>query len=381
MCILICPDKFKGSLTAFEVAESMSRGFSEGWPEAECLTCPLADGGEGTLEVLIRATGGDIEYLEVTGPLGERLRAPLGMAGDGNTAVVEMAAASGMVLIPAEKRNPLHTTTAGTGELIKGALERGARRIIVGIGGSATNDGGTGMASVLGARFLDAEGRELPPGGGHLERLATIDLEGLDPRLRKTEILVASDVDNPLLGPEGASRVYAPQKGAGPAEVETLERGLARLVEVYTRLAGKEAEALAERPGAGAAGGLGFGLAAFLGAEIRPGIEVIMEAVGFEDLLASCRLVMTGEGKLDAQTARGKTVVGVARKARERGIPVLALGGEVAPEAAVLHDMGVTALIPIAPGPLDREECMRMAAELLQRASREIAALLRAVTA
>lgn len=388
MRILICPDKFKGSLTASQAAEAIAAGLSEGWPEAECILCPLADGGEGTLEILVKATGGRLTETEVTGPLGERRRASLGLCGDGKTAVVEMAAASGLQLIPPERRDPMNTTTAGTGDLIRRALDLGASYIIVGIGGSGTNDGGTGMASALGARFLDGEGRELPPGGGHLHRLERIDLAGLDPRLREVEIVVASDVDNPLLGPEGASHVYAPQKGAGLEEVEVLERGMSRLAEVASAQhlipyrPGEPAPGSdpAAFPGAGAAGGLGFGLAVFLGAVIRPGIDVVMEVVGFEKLLSAAQLVITGEGRLDAQTARGKTVNGVARKASERSIPVLALAGEIAPGAEKLHERGVTAMFSILRGPLSLEESFRQAHPLLSSTSRQIALLLKTLS-
>lgn len=376
MRILVCPDKFKGSLTAREACEAIMRGISEGWPEAETVACPLADGGEGTLEVLVAATRGRVVPVEVTGPLGERREAPLGITGDGKTAVVEMAAACGLELVPSEKRDPGATTTRGTGDLIRAALDLGLRRIIVGIGGSATNDGGAGMASALGARFLDGEGNELPPGGRELLRLAHIDLSTLDPRAREADIVVASDVDNPLLGPQGAARVYAPQKGAGPHDVEVLERALARLAEVASACV---APGLEDAPGAGAAGGLGFGLAAFLGARLRPGIEVVMEALGFDELLGSCRLAVTGEGRLDGQTAHGKTVCGVARKARESGIPVLALGGEVAEGADALHALGVSAILGICYGPLSREDCMARAGSMLRRVARETAGLLRAL--
>lgn len=371
---MVAPDKFKGSLSAQEAAEAMARGFRSAWPEAEVELCPLADGGEGTLELLVEATGGRTLDCEVRGPLGEPRRAPLGILGDGATAVVEMAAASGLALVPAVMRNPLIATTTGTGDLIRCALDAGLRRIVVGIGGSATNDGGTGMAAALGACFLDSSGAELPPGGGGLVDLATIDLTGLDSRLEETEVIVACDVANPLLGEEGASRVYAPQKGADACAVERLERGLARLAEVTERTLGLDC---ADRPGAGAAGGLGFGLMAFLGAEVRPGIEVVMEAVGFEERLDACDLVVTGEGRLDAQTAQGKTVTGVARAAARRGIPVLALGGEVAAGAEKLHELGVTALLGIARGPMSREESMRFAEPLLEKACRETASLLR----
>ncbi|NPV58837.1 MAG: glycerate kinase [Actinobacteria bacterium] len=376
MRVLIAPDKFKGSLNASEVSACIARGFSGAWPEAELTLCPLADGGEGTMELLVRATGGRTVDCEVTGPLGEKRRAPLGILGDGTTAVVEMAAASGLALVPRDSRDPLVTTTAGTGELIRCALDAGLRRVIVGIGGSATNDGGAGMAAALGARFLDSSGSDLPPGGGALAGLAALDLSGMDPRLGEAEIIVASDVANPLLGEEGASRVYGPQKGADAEAVERLERGLSRLAEAVESALGRS---FAELPGAGAAGGLGFGLMAFLGAEVRPGIEVVMEAVGFEEKLAGRDLVITGEGRLDAQTAHGKTVTGVARAAARRGIPVLALGGEVAEGAEKLRELGVTALMGIARGPMSLEESMSGAGRLLEACARELASLLRAM--
>ncbi len=376
MRVLIAPDKFKGSLSARAAAEAIAAGFGSAWPDAHLTLCPLADGGEGTLELLVEATGGRTLDCEVTGPLGEPHVAPLGILGDGETAVVEMAAASGLALVPRHKRNPLVTTTAGTGDLIRRALDAGCRRIIVGIGGSATNDGGIGMAAALGARFLDSSGAGLPPGGGGLVDLAAIELGSLDPRLGEAEIIIASDVTNPLLGEEGASRIYAPQKGADAAAVERLERGLARLAEVTEQTL---AASYAERPGAGAAGGLGFGLMAFLGAEVRPGIEVVMEAVGFEEKLAGRDLVITGEGRLDAQTARGKTVTGVARAAARKGIPVLALGGEIAAGAEALRSLGVTAVMGIADRPMDLDESMRRAGELLELTAAEVAFLLRAL--
>ncbi len=373
MRILVCPDKFKGSLSASQVAQAMASGISQGWPEAEVAACPLADGGEGTLEVLVEAGRGRVEPVKVTGPLGEERVAHLGIIDGGRAAVVEMAAASGLELIPPQRRDPLVTTTAGTGDLIRAALDLGIRRIIVGVGGSGTNDGGTGMAAALGARFLDARGEELPPGGGALERLARIDLSRLDPRVRGSEIVVACDVDNPLLGPEGASFTYGPQKGARPQDLARLERGLARLAEVASPFAPR----LAVQRGAGAAGGLGFGLAAFLGARLLPGIEVVMEWVGFEARLAGCGLLVTGEGRLDAQTSHGKTVSGVARAAARHGIPVLAVAGEIAAGAEKLRELSVSAMLGITSGPLSREESMRPASDLLHRTCRELAALLR----
>jgi len=374
MRILIAPDKFKGSLDAGEAAGAIARGFMEGWPEAEVLTCPLADGGEGTMELLVTATGGRTIACEVTGPLGERRQASLGILGDGKTAMVEMAAASGLALVPPEKRDPRYTTSAGTGDLIRRALDEGLRRIIVGIGGSATNDGGAGMAAALGARFLDENGEDLPHGAIYLNNLQAMDLSGLDPRVRESTVLVASDVTNPLLGERGASHVYGPQKGASEYDVRLLETALARLSEVTSRYVTPGYES---NPGAGAAGGLGFGLMAFAGATVLPGIDVVMKAVGFENKLAGCGLVITGEGRLDAQTAYGKTVTGVARVANSHGIPVLALAGEVAEGAEQLRELGVSALLSIARGPMSLEESIRLADPLLERTSRELASLLR----
>ncbi|MEW6555635.1 MAG: glycerate kinase [Actinomycetota bacterium] len=374
MRVLIAPDKFKGSLGANEAARAMARGFARGWPEAEVLTCPLADGGEGTMELLVAATGGKTIPCEVTGPLGERRRALLGVLGDGRTAMVEMAAASGLALVPPEKRDPRYATSAGTGDLIRNALDQGLRRIIVGIGGSATNDGGAGMAAALGARFLDENGEDLPHGAIYLNNLESLDLSGLDPRLREAAVVVASDVTNPLLGETGASQVYGPQKGTSEYDVRLLETALARLAEVTSRQVAPGHES---KPGAGAAGGLGFGLMAFTGAAVLPGIDVVMKAVGFERKLVGCGLVLTGEGRLDAQTAYGKTVTGVARAAGNHGIPVLALAGEVAGGAEQLHELGVTALLGIARGPMSLEESIRRTRELLEDTSRELASLLR----
>jgi len=351
----------------------MAKGLRAGWPEAVLITCPLADGGEGTIELLVAATGGKTTECEVTGPLGERRLAPLGILGDGRTAAVEMAAASGLALVPAEKRDPRYTTTAGTGDLIRCALDAGMRRIVVGIGGSATNDGGAGMAASLGVRFLDESGEDLPHGAIYLNNLEAIDMTGLDPRIREAAIVVASDVTNPLLGERGASHVYGPQKGASGYDVELLESALARLAEVASRHTGPGYE---QKPGAGAAGGLGFGLMAFLGADLRAGIEVVMSAVGFERKIAGCGLVLTGEGRLDAQTAYGKTVTGVARAAQRHGIPVLALGGDVTEGTEKLRELGVTATLGIARGPLSVEESIRGTRELLEINSRELGYLL-----
>jgi glycerate kinase len=372
MRVLIAPDKFKGSLTSPQVARAIARGFTAAWPQAETILCPLADGGEGTMDVLVEATSGKRVPYAVTGPRGELRDANLGILGDEATAVVEMAEASGLELIAPEKRDPKLTSTVGTGELILHALDMGIRKIIVAIGGSATNDGGTGMAAALGVRFLDSQGNELPGGGGNLERLERIDDSGLDRRIEETRVVVASDVTNRLLGDEGASRIFAPQKGAGPEDVKLLEDGMCRLSQACQAWLGRDP---ADSPGAGAAGGLGYGLMAFLGAEIRPGIDVVMEYTGFERLLEGCDLVITGEGKLDAQTAYGKTVVGVGRAAS--AVPVVALAGCVEDGASVLHELGISCILSIAPGPISLEESKRAAAVLLQARSSELACLLK----
>ena len=279
MRVLVAPDSFKGSAAALAVAQAMARGVRAVFPEAEVLPVPIADGGEGTVEALVVATGGALREATVTGPLGQPVVARWGVLGDGETAVVEMAAASGLPLVPRERRDPRRTTTRGTGELMRAALDAGSRKLVVGIGGSATNDGGTGMARALGARFLGPDGAELPEGGAALARLDRVDLSGLDPRLAGAELLVACDVDNPLTGPRGASAVYGPQKGATPEMVRELDAALCRFAERAREATGRD---VAGRPGAGAAGGLGAGLLFFTPARLRPGVEIVLEATGFE---------------------------------------------------------------------------------------------------
>lgn len=335
--------------------------------------CPLADGGEGTLDALVEATGGSRAAVPATGPLGEPVDAYFGVLSDGRTAVVEMAMASGLALIPPRKRNPLLTTTRGTGELIRAALDRGFRRFIIGVGGSGTCDGGSGMASALGVRFLDALNGEIGPGGGALQDLASVDLAGLDPRIAGASFLVASDVDNPLCGAQGAARVYAPQKGASAEDIEKLERGLCRLAEAVSRATQTD---LAAVPGAGAAGGLGFGLMAFLSAELQPGAELVMQAARFPERLAGCRLAITGEGRLDEQTARGKTVAGVAKAAARQRVPVLALAGTVSGGLADLHEQGLTAALGILPGPAGLPEAIAGTASHLESTCEELGRLL-----
>jgi glycerate 2-kinase len=336
--VLAAPDKFRGTLTSTEAAAAIAAGWRRGRPADSVEQLPLADGGEGTLDALVSARGGRVLRERVTGPLGEPVDADFGLVDEGRTGVVEMARASGLALVPEGRRDPLRATTRGTGELILAAARHRPERIVVSIGGSATTDGGAGMAQGLGARLFDASGREIGPGGAALLELDRVDVSGIDPAVRACGFLVASDVDNPLVGPQGAAAVYGPQKGASAGDVELLDRALARYAEVLRRDLGVE---VAERPGAGAAGGLGAGLMAFLGAELRPGIDVVMEAARFGERLSGAGLVVTGEGKLDEQSLRGKTVAGVHRAAEDAGIRVLVVCGQatVQPEGVRVESL------------------------------------------
>ncbi|MBM3475867.1 MAG: glycerate kinase [Armatimonadetes bacterium] len=356
MKIVIAPDSFKGSLTSPEVCRAIEAGVRAVLPEAETLLVPIADGGDGTARTLVEGTGGELLTATVTGPLGEPVEAEFGILGDGLTAVIEMATASGLTLVPPEKRNPLFTTTRGTGDLIRVALDRGCRTLIVGIGGSATTDGGMGMAQALGARFLDERGHEVPGTGEGLDRLDAIDLSGLDPRLGETTVRVACDVDNPLYGERGAAYVYGPQKGATPEMVAQLDEGLRRFAEVVARDTGKH---VADLPGVGAAGGLGAGLVAFCRATLEPGIRIVLEALRLDEKLTGAEVVFVGEGRIDLQTAFGKAPAGVAELARNRGCVVLAIAGSVSEEARGLHEHGFAALRSIVNEPLSLEEAMR----------------------
>lgn len=373
--IVVAPDSFKGSATARQAAEAIARGLRRALPGAQVDTVPMADGGEGTVEALVDATGGRYVDVEVTGPLGEPVRARFGMLGDGSTAVIEMAAASGLPLVPPERRNPMVTTTFGTGELIRAALDRGARRIIVGIGGSATVDGGVGMAQALGARFLDADGNPLGWGGGALARLDRIDLSPMDPRLREAQLLVACDVSNPLYGPDGAAAVFGPQKGATPEMVAALDANLRHLAEVIRRDLGIDVSTLR---GGGAAGGLGAGLVAFCGAQLRPGVELVIEAVDLEARLQGADLVVTGEGSLDRQTPFGKTPAGVGRLARRLGIAAVAIVGSIGEgvDRQVLDACGLAAICSIVPRPMALDEAMQRTEALLEQAAERLAWLL-----
>jgi len=366
--VVIAPDSFKGSLSAAGAAAAIARGVGRAAPDAQIIETPLADGGEGTVDALVAATGGRFVDAEVHDPLGRPVRARYGLLGEGDTAVIEMAAASGLPLLAPDERDPMKASTFGTGELILHALGRGARELIIGIGGSATVDGGTGMARALGVRFLDEAGRALEGGGEILTRIAAIDMSGLAGELDGVTVTVASDVTNPLTGPDGAAAVYAPQKGASGEEVEVLEAGLANLAALIRRDVGVEVETAA---GAGAAGGLGAGLVAFLGGRIRPGIEIVLEAVGMEERLDGADLVFTGEGSVDAQSAFGKTAAGVARAAKRVGAAVFVLAGALGEGAEAMLEAGVDAIFCIARGPSGEEEMMREAPALLEAAAEE----------
>ncbi|MBM4039254.1 MAG: glycerate kinase [Planctomycetes bacterium] len=369
MKIVIAPDSFKECLAAEEVAEAMARGVRGALPEAEVVCVPMADGGEGTVRALVAATGGELRRARVTGPLGEPVEAEFGLFGDGRTAVIEMAAASGLPLVPPDRRDPTKTTTYGTGELIAAALGLGVECLILGIGGSATVDGGAGMAQALGARLLDAEGKPIGWGGGDLGRLATIDLSAMDPRLRGVACDVACDVTNPLTGPSGAAAVYGPQKGATPEMVELLDANLAHFARVAERDLGV---AVRDVPGSGAAGGLGAGLMAFLGARLRPGVELVIQAVGLERKLRGAGLVLVGEGRMDAQTAYGKVPVGVARLARRMGIPAVAIVGSLGEGYEAVHAEGIVACFTILDRPMALQEAVRRARELIEATAEEV---------
>jgi glycerate 2-kinase len=368
MRVVIAPDKFKGSLTALQAAAAMARGVSRTVPGAAIDQVPMADGGEGTTQALVAATGGSIREAQVTGPLGEPVVACFGLLGDGQTAVIEMAAASGLVLVPAEKRNPLVTTTRGTGELLLAATAAGARRVVVGIGGSATNDGGAGFGQALGFRLLDNTGHELEGGGRNLGRLARIDPSQRRRELDGVEIAVACDVSNTLCGPEGASAVYGPQKGATPEMIEALDRNLAHFAAIVERDLGV---AIKDQPGSGAAGGLGGGLIAFASGKLEPGIKLIINAVNLAARLENADLCLTGEGAIDAQSAFGKTAVGVARLARSLQCPTVALAGSIGPGAEDVLEHGINAYFSICPGPISLDQAIDQAGTLLERATEQ----------
>lgn len=366
--VLIAPQAFKGSLDAVGVAAAIARGLRRVWPDATIDELPLADGGEGTVRALVRATGGTLHRARVHDPLGRRIDAEWGLLGDGTTAVVEMAAASGLPLLLEGERDPRVTSTRGTGELILEAAASGAQRIVVGIGGSATNDGGAGMARAFGYRFLDGAGQELPEGGAALARLHHLDGQ-TDPRLVRPAIEVACDVRNPLLGEHGASAVYGPQKGATPEVVAELDRSLTRFADVIEAFIGR---GVRDVPGAGAAGGLGAGLLAFLDARLRSGAEIVLEASRFSERLATADLVITGEGRVDAQSAYGKLTQAVTQTARRAGVPVVALAGGTADGYESLYEAGLGALEIITDRPMSLGDAMAQAGGLIESAAERL---------
>jgi glycerate kinase len=366
MRIVIAPQSLKGSLTAAETGEAIARGIRAVYAQVEVDIVPVADGGEGTVQALVDATGGRLVEQKVTGPLGEPVAAFYGILGDGHTAALEMAASSGLPLVPTEQRNPRITTTYGVGELIRAALDQQCRHFIIGIGGSATNDGGAGMAQALGARLSTEDGQEIPRGGAALSTLMHISSAQMDPRLRECSFEVACDVNNPLCGATGASAVYGPQKGATPEMVQELDAALAHYAQIIER---DLHVSVADVAGAGAAGGLGAGLIAFLDAQLRPGAEIVLDAVHLEDHIRNAQLVVTAEGRLDEQTAYGKTVGAVAHMAKRYHLPVLAVAGGLGQQYQMAYDLGVDAIIVLPSGPLSLEYAMQHATELTSDAT------------
>lgn len=371
MRVIIAPDSFKECASAAAVSHALATGWRRVFPDADLVCVPMADGGEGTVEALVAATGGSMAVAHgVAGPLGERLDAAYGILGDDATAVIEMATASGLPLVPPERRDPRLATTFGTGEMMRDALDRGLRRIIVGIGGSATNDGGAGMAQALGFALLDEHGDALPRGGAALARLARIGTSARHPGLDACEILVACDVTNPLCGPQGASFVYGPQKGASEEVVRELDSALRHYANVIEHQLNRS---VADIPGAGAAGGLGAGLLAFARAALRPGVELVAEACGLDEKMAGADLVITGEGRLDGQTVHGKTPVGVARVAKRLGIPVVAVAGSLGAGYPGVYNEGIDAVFSICPSPISLAEAIARAEDLLTNTAENIA--------
>ncbi|WP_340028056.1 glycerate kinase [Paenibacillus sp. FSL H7-0940] len=371
---VLAPDSFKESMTAKEVCIAMEKGLRKIYPTARYIHVPMADGGEGTVQSLVDASGGVLHQHEVSGPLGQTVTAQYGILGGGTTAAIEMASASGIHLVTKDTRDPLRTTTYGTGELIRACLDLGIRKIIIGIGGSATNDGGAGMAEALGAKFLDAEGRPLARGGGVLDQLAQIDVSGLDERLQEVEFIVACDVTNPLCGEHGTSRVFGPQKGATPEMVEQLDANLSHYADVVKRQLHKD---IRDVPGAGAAGGLGAGLLIFTQAVLRKGIEIVIEYTELRKKLITADVVFTGEGGIDFQTKFGKTPYGVARTAKEAGKPVIALAGYVGEGIDTLYAEGIDAIFGIVPGAADLDRLFREGPENVERTAENIARVLK----
>ncbi|AVY97855.1 glycerate kinase [Lelliottia sp. WB101] len=374
MKIVIAPDSYKESLSALEVATAIEQGFREIFPDAHYVKLPVADGGEGTVEAMVAATQGGIIKVRVTGPLGENVEGFYGLSGDEQSAFIEMAAASGLEMVAPSLRNPLKTTSWGTGELIRHALDAGVKHIIIGIGGSATNDGGAGMVQALGAKLLDAEDNPIGMGGGELEKLARIDISELDTRLANCRIEVACDVTNPLTGKEGASAVFGPQKGATPEMIARLDESLAHYAKIIARDLDIDVLNL---EGGGAAGGMGAALYAFCGAELRQGIEIVTDALHLDNHVADADLVITGEGRIDSQTIHGKVPVGVAKVAKRYNKPVIGIAGSLTADVGVVHEHGIDAVFSVIYTVCTLEEALKNAEENVRMAARNIAAVLK----
>lgn len=375
MKIVIAPDSFKESLSSLEVASEIETGLRRVWPDATYVKVPMADGGEGTVQSLVDATGGEIVKVEVCGPMGEPVLASYGLLGNGKTAVIEMAEASGLPLVPRDKRNPLQSTTFGTGQLIADALARGVDEIILGIGGSATNDGGAGLAQALGVRFVSFAGTVIPDliAGGDLDKVQAADMTTVNPGLANVRISVACDVTNPLCGETGASRVYGPQKGATAEMVEQLDRNLAHFAQVIKRSVGAD---VADRPGAGAGGGIGAGLMAFTNATLKRGVELVVDATRLEDHMKGAALAFTGEGRVDFQTAFGKTPSGVANAARKHGVPVIAIGGGLSDDARGIFEHGIAGLEAATANVMTLDTAIEKTRQYLQNAAERSARLI-----
>lgn len=374
MKIVIAPDSFKDSLSAQGVADAIAQGLAQVWPDAQLVKCPMADGGEGTVESVLAACNGEWRHTRVRGPLGTSVEARWGWLDDSCTAIIEMAEASGLQLVPPEQRDACSSSTYGTGELIRAALDEGAGRVILAIGGSATNDGGAGAMRALGVALLDDQGQPLPPGGLALANLARLDLGDLDPRLSQVSFEIAADVDNPLCGPHGASAVFGPQKGASARQVQDLDRALGHFADHCAQALGRDVR---DEPGSGAAGGLGFAAKAFLRAQFRTGVDVVAQLTGLADAIEGADLVITGEGRFDAQTLRGKTPFGVARIARQHGVPVVVIAGTLGEGYQALYEHGIDAAFALASGPMTLQEACADAPRLLSERARDIARLWR----
>ncbi len=373
LVIVLAPDSFKESMTAKEVCVAMERGIKKVNSNIQCIHVPMADGGEGTMQSLVDATGGEVYSLEVVGPLGNKVKAEYGILGNGEIGVLEMASASGIHLVSLEERNPLITTTYGTGELIKACLDRGVKKLLIGIGGSATNDGGVGVIQALGGRLLDKEGNELGFGGGELEKLDRIDLTNFDRRLKDVVIEVACDVSNPLCGENGASYIFGPQKGASVEMIKILDNNLKHYAKVIKEQFDKD---VLEIAGAGAAGGLGAGLMVFLNGNLKKGIEIVIEYSGLEKKVKNCDMVWTGEGSIDFQTQYGKTPLGVATVAKKYNKPVVALAGRVGDDIDILYEKGIDSIFGIMRGVTTIDEALKNGKENIERTSENIARLM-----